>query len=185
MKEYADVLRKEYTLPLSLKNVFLILIFSYLTFCGAMIKVYTPFTPVPFTLQNFVLFISVYFLKEKDISISQLLYILFGFIGVPVFAVGLTGAAIFLGPTAGYLLGFVIAGALMAFFYNRIKQKNYIKIFILFLTGAILILLFGTLHLAFIYGFGIKKAIMVGFLPFIFTDILKVMAASLIYRIVK
>lgn len=185
MKQYINILSKDFYMPLSLRKAFFVLFFSYLTFCGAMIKIYLPFTPVPFTLQNFILFISVYYLGSKEISISQLLYILTGFLGVPVFAAGLTGAAIFLGPTAGYLLGFVISGAFMAFFYKKMEQKNYIKIFILFLSGTILILLLGTLHLAFIWGLGLKKAFFAGFLPFLITDILKALAATLLFKIIK
>lgn len=178
MNDLILILKKEYDLHFSLKKSFLILLFSYLTFCGAVIKIYTPLTPVPFTLQNLILFISIYYLSAKETGISQLLYILFGFIGLPVFAAGFTGAAIFLGPTAGYLIGFVLSGVIMAFIYNRIKIKNFIKIVLLFSTGAILILVCGTLHLAFIYGTGIKKGIIMGFLPFILTDIFKAFVAA-------
>ncbi len=185
MREYIDILRKEYVVPIPINKTFSILLFSYLTFCGAMIKIYVPFTPVPFTLQNFVLFISIYYLGSKEVGISQLLYILLGFIGAPVFAVGLSGIAIFIGPTAGYLIGFVVSGFLMAFFYNKIKRKNYFNRFLTFWGGALLILLFGTLHLAFIYGLGLKKAFIIGFLPFLIPDTFKALVAALFYKIIK
>ncbi len=185
MNNFTDVLKKEYEISVPLKKFLFVLFFSYLTFCGAMIKIYVPFTPVPFTLQNFILFISIYYLSSKEVSISQLLYIFIGFIGAPVFAAGFTGASIFLGPTAGYLIGFVISGTFMAFIYSKIKSKNCLKIFLLFLSGAVLILLSGVLHLAFVYGFGFKRAFLAGFLPFIVTDTFKALGAALIFKFKK
>lgn len=176
---------REIEIPLVFKRNFLILFFSYLTFCGALIKIYLPISPVPFTLQNLILFISVYYLNSKEVGLSQTLYILAGYIGLPVFAAGLTGMAAFIGPTAGYLLGFIIAGMFISYIYNRKKERNFWGVFFIFMTGALIILLSGTLHLAFVYGMGLKKAIIIGFLPFLITDTLKVIIASALYKVLK
>lgn len=180
---------KEIEIPIVFKRSFLIIFFSYLTFCGALIKIYLPGTPVPFTLQNLMLFISIYYLNSKEVGLSQALYILAGYIGLPVFATGLTGMTAFIGPTAGYLLGFIIAGMFISYIYNkynnRKSQRKFFGIFFIFMFGAFLILLFGTLHLAFIYGIGLEKAIAIGFLPFLITDTLKVIIASALYKVLK
>jgi biotin transport system substrate-specific component len=180
-----SLFNKEIEIPVVFKRSFLLLFFSYLTFCGALIKIYLPVSPIPFTLQNLMLFISVYYLNSKEIGLSQALYILAGYVGLPVFAAGLTGMAAFVGPTAGYLIGFIIAGIFISYIYNRNRQKTFWRMFFIFMSGAIIILLSGTLHLAFIYGIGLKKAIVIGFLPFLITDTIKVLIASSFYKVLK
>ncbi len=170
------------TAPVSMsrqtERIIMMAIFSILTFAAAMIRIQTPFTPVPFTLQTFVLFLSVYHLSAKENGLSQASYILAGMIGAPVFAAGLTGALAIAGPTAGYLAGFIVAGMLMSFAVSKIKTLTYLKAVAVFSAGSMIILTLGTMHLAFVYGLGIEKAFAAGFVPFIAAEAMKIAAAA-------
>jgi biotin transport system substrate-specific component len=171
------ILTKDIVIKKEIESIIKIFLFSFLMFIGSLIKIYLPWTPVPITLQTFFLFISVYYLNPKEIGISQSIYILAGLIGLPVFAAGLTGMVALIGPTAGYLLGFIIAGVVMALFKEKISN---LKIFWLFIFGMIIYLFFGALHLIVFYKISINAALKTAIIPFIPGDILKIIAAYII-----
>ena len=81
--------------------------FSVLTATGAL--VFLPLYPVPITLQTLFAYLSGAVLGPWLGAASQIIYILLGAIGLPVFAGGRAGLATLLGPTGGYLFGFVAA----------------------------------------------------------------------------
>jgi biotin transport system substrate-specific component len=178
-------LTNELTIGKTTERIIMVSIFSILTFAAAMIRIYTPLSPVPFTLQTFVLFISVYYLSSKESGIAQSAYILAGMIGAPVFAAGITGTIALVGPTAGYLMGFVIAGMLMSYAVSKTKKMTYVKAMAIFSAGSIIILALGTLHLVLFYKMNISAAIMAGFVMFIPYEILKAAAAASFFGIKK
>lgn len=83
--------------------------FALLTALAAQIKVFTPLSPVPLTFQTLAVLLAGTTLGPWLGSASMLFYLLLGSTGYGVFAFGDGGAAALLGPTAGYLFGFVIA----------------------------------------------------------------------------
>ncbi len=135
-----------------------------------------PFFPVPITLQTlFVLLTGV--VMGRYAVIPPFLYLVFGIMGLPVFHNGTAGIGIVLGPTGGYLVGFIPAAAIVGIIYE--KGKLWLRI-----PGIVL----GTIT---IYGFGVSwlmlsanldlvKSLLVGVIPFIPGDILKGIAAYLI-----
>lgn len=145
---------------------------SFLLTIGSLIRI--PFDPVLFTLQTLALFILALTQSPKEALASTLCYLLFASIGLPV----LDGKVNFLwitGKSAGYLLAFPIAAYLMA--YLRQKCSPFLAL----LSGQVLILFLGWVYLCFFLGF--KLAFIKGVLPFIFTGIFKVCAAtSLVQR---
>lgn len=179
MNYLISILTKEIVINKEIENITKILLFSFLTFLGSLVKIYLPYTPVPVTLQTFFLFVSVYYLNPKEIGISQSIYILAGLIGLPVFAVGLTGMIALIGPTAGYLLGFIIAGIIMAVLKERTKI-TFLKIFFIFFLGIMIVYLFGIAHLCFIYKTNIITAIKIGIIPFLAGDMIKISIASMV-----
>jgi biotin transporter BioY len=82
--------------------------FGALTAIGALISI--PLQPVPVTLQTLFLYLAGSLLGGRVGALSQIIYVILGVIGLPVFSGGKAGLGVFLGPTGGYLLGF-IAGA--------------------------------------------------------------------------
>ncbi|MEI7640116.1 MAG: biotin transporter BioY [bacterium] len=172
------VLKKEIVMSKTTQRVLLTLLFSYLTFCAALIKIYTPLSVIPFTTQTFVLFMAMYFLNPKEAGISQALYIVAGLIGAPVFAVGITGALALVGPTAGYLAGFVISAVVMAYLMSKTGKLSYIKAALIFSLGALIVLTFGTLNLILVYKMPVGAALMAGFLPFAGIEVVKIFTAA-------
>ena len=82
-------------------------------FVAACAQVVIPTLPVPFTGQTFGVLLVGGALGFRRGAISLLLYLLIGAIGLPIFASGKSGVDIVLGATGGYLVGFVVAGAIV------------------------------------------------------------------------
>ena len=159
-----------------------IVFFAYLTFAFSFVRVYTPVTPVPFTLQNLALFVSLYFLSSKHASLSQFLYISAGLIGLPVFAAGISGMLFLTGPTAGYLVGFVAAAFVMGKLMRLSGKIGFVKAALIFVAGDIIILTAGMLHLALVYKMGFTAAFAIGFAPFVAGDAIKIAAAASLFK---
>jgi len=83
--------------------------FALLTVIGAKIRVPLPFTPVPGTLQTIPVLLAGILLGARAGASSQILYLSLGMAGIPVFALAGAGPAYLLGPTGGFLPGFVAA----------------------------------------------------------------------------
>ncbi|MCM8774034.1 MAG: biotin transporter BioY [Candidatus Omnitrophica bacterium] len=159
-----------------------VMVFTLLMIFSANIRIPLFFTPVPITLQNFIIFLSVLYLKDKA-WISQTIYIILGAIGLPVFAKGGAGLSYFLGPTGGYLIGFILSSFICGWLireYGNVKNFNLYRYFLIFLLGSMIILFSGVLWLSFILGFSLRKALMLGMFPFILGDTFKSLLASII-----
>ncbi|HDQ25643.1 MAG TPA: biotin transporter BioY [bacterium] len=165
------------------KAVFFIGAFAALTFLGSLVRVYLPFTPVPVTLQTLFVFLSVYYLRPGHAGLSQSLYIFAGLIGAPVFAAGITGALILVGPTAGYLAGFIVAAVVMAFLYGKAGKMSVLKAAVIFTAGTVIIYSLGILNLVLVYKLSPVQAFTAGALPFIPGDVLKIAAAAAFCKI--
>ncbi len=154
--------------------------FVLLTALGAYVYIPLGFTPVPITLQTFFVLLSGAILGKKYGFISQIAYILLGATGLPLFLSGTFGFAHLLGPTGGYILGFVIASYLI----GKILQykDSTAAIFIALIVGEAIILSLGAGWLWVGLGFSLSKAFYLGALPFIPGDIIKLMAAFIICK---
>ena len=86
-----------------------------------------PFSPVPITLTNFAVFLSIYILGMKYGTISLLIYLALGTIGLPVFSSFSGGLGKLAGPTGGYLFGFIFL-ALIHGFMLRFHKKTFASI---------------------------------------------------------
>ena len=89
---------------------------------------------VPFTLQTFAVFCALQILGGKNGTISIALYIFLGIIGVPVFSGFQGGAAHIMGPTGGYIIGFIFSGLCYLLFEPLITKKPKLKIPVLILS---------------------------------------------------
>jgi biotin transport system substrate-specific component len=135
-----------------------------------------PFIPVPFTLQTlFVLLAGAVMHRYAVVPVS--LYVILGALGLPVFHNGIGGIGILLGPTGGYIIGFVFAALLVGLAYEHASRSLRIG----GLAAATLIIYaFGISWLMVSLGRGIVPAFTAGILPFIAGDIVKAGAAYLI-----
>jgi biotin transport system substrate-specific component len=165
---------------LNSKGMILCALFAALTASGALIAIPIPFSPIPISLQALFVFLSGAILGSNLGALSQLVYLLLGILGLPVFARGASGIGVVIGPTGGYLAGFVIAAYIIGFIFERkIKSTVTIDALVMFLGMAIYYIT-GTIWLMRVMDLGVVKAITAGILPFLPGDILKVIIAAII-----
>lgn len=93
-------------------------LFTALTAVASQIIIPLPFTPVPINLATLSVFLAGGLLGAKGGAISQLIYLLLGAVGVPVFAGFTGGPGIVAGPTGGYIIGYVLAAWAIGFLIN-------------------------------------------------------------------
>ncbi|MFW6135159.1 MAG: biotin transporter BioY [Elusimicrobiota bacterium] len=116
----------------SLRDMILASLFAALTGLGAFMVI--PVYPIPFTLQTLFTYLSAILLGRKIGTLSQIIYILLGIIGLPVFSAGKAGPGVILGPTGGYLWGFIISAYTMGIL---VEKKNINRIKVLSLSEAL------------------------------------------------
>lgn len=172
MKPVARILSKPLFIPSEIGFPLGIVLFAFLTALGAYIYIPLPFTPVPITLQTLFVLLSAVNLGPIRGALAQTLYLLLGVFGVPFFAGGVSGIAVLFGPTGGYLVGFILATALVGVIYR--KRSSSLSLILGLLAGEFVIFLFGVLFLSFYMKITISKAIVLGLVPFIPGESLKV-----------
>lgn len=154
-----------------------ILIGSLVLAASAQIQV--PMYPVPMTMQTYAVLI-IGALGGRVIGVGAIAaYLLEGAMGLPVFAGGASTAAFF-GPTAGFLIGFLISGALAAFAAERGLLRGWVSAIAALTVAHLAVFIPGVLWLSTFVGF--EKAIAVGFVPFIAGTVLKTGLAVLTVR---
>lgn len=142
-----------------------------LTAIGSYLLIPLPFSPVPITLQTFFALFSGLILGKKVGLTSQLVYLLLGSVGLPVFAGGTGGIGIFFSPTGGFLMAFPIA----AYVAGTAKDLSdpYKTSGILALATAIIYLL-GVVFMIIGWDFSFIGALTAGVVPFLPGDIFKI-----------
>ncbi len=155
-------------------------IINLLLIACAQIRIPLPFTPVPITGQTFGVLLAGALLGSRYGTAVVFSYVVQGAIGLPVFAGWKGGIATLLGPTGGYILGFVPA----AFLVGRLLELGWYRrlgtIFAAFLIGNFVIYFFGLPWLAFFVGW--NHVLEMGLLPFLPGDLIKLMMAIWVVR---
>jgi len=131
---------------------------------------------IPFSAQSLVVFYLAGVLKPRLTGLLVLTYLGLGVLGLPVFAEGTSGFAKIIGPSGGFLYGFLISGFLISFLVDsqQVKAlKSYIFIMIL---GTIVLFICGLGQLT--YQFGFEKALEYGFYPIWKMALVKAFLAS-------
>ena len=145
-------------------------------------KVQIPFYPVPMTMQTFVVLVLGISYGPTLGGATVLLYLVLGSLGLPVFAgtpeKGI-GLAYMIGPTGGYLIGFVLAAMAAGYLAERGWDRKMIPTFLAMLIGNILIYVPGLLWLGNVVGWD-KPVLEWGLTPFIFGDLAKIVLAMLV-----
>ncbi|MCH9627899.1 MAG: Biotin transporter BioY [Chlamydiales bacterium] len=136
------------------------------------------FTPVPITLQSFAVLMVGGLLGSKRGALAVMTYLVEGALGLPVFAGGLAGPAVLLGPRGGYLFAFVAAAFLVGWLLERGWKQSYLLTVSTLTLGTLTILAVGTAWLSIYVGAG--NALALGFYPFLIGGVCKIAAAALI-----
>ena len=149
-----------------------------ITMIGLMTAVTCILGPLSLPLP-FAVFLSIYILGMKYGTISLLIYLALGTIGLPVFSSFSGGLGKLAGPTGGYLFGFIFLALIHGFFMLRFHKKTFASIIGMTL-GMIACYLFGTIWLALHMSLTFKAALMIGVIPYLPGDAVKIALAAII-----
>lgn len=146
-------------------------------------------TTVPFTLQTFGVFMAVGLLGGKKGTISVLVYILLGAVGVPVFAGFSGGVGVLFGTTGGYIVGFLLSGLVYWAMTAAFGEKLPIMI-VAMVLGLIVCYAFGTAWFMIVYAkntapIGLMTALGWCVFPFIIPDCIKIALAVVLTKQLK
>ena len=140
------------------------------------LSIHIPISPVPISLGILGIFLAVYINGWLYGSLSCLIYLLIGFAGVPVFTDFTAGITKLAGPTGGYMLGYIPLALIAGFFITKFENKIPLHILGMIL-GTVVCYAFGTAWLAISLKMNLPAALMAGVVPYIPTDIIKMIIA--------
>lgn len=166
------------------RNVFLdmFMILCSVAFMAVMANIRIPLWPVPITMQTFGVFLIAFFFGSRKGFLAILAYILAGLVGVGVFAGYKSGIAIFLGPTAGYIIGFLFMALVVGWLIEKGYGRNKGSVLFCMLVGEVILYVFGLTGLWLYLGnVSFIKVLMLGFVPFIVGDVLKILGAVALF----
>ena len=153
-----------------------------LTAVGAYI--YVPIGPVPIILSTLFVVLTGLLLGSRWGLISMALYLLVGAIGIPVFAGGRGGFAHFLGPTGGYLFGYLISSWITGLISER-SNRLLIWDVVAVVIGSLTLYACGVPWLKIVTQMSWQKAVLAGVLPFLIGDAIKASVAVILARSVR
>ena len=155
---------------------------------GAFISI--PLGPVPFTLQNFFVFMTGLLLTPFYAGLTVFIYVLLGLIGIPLFAGFSGGFQTVFSPTFGFLISFIIGAAFISKFAHG--EKNFGKIMIVLVLAEVIFYAIGLPYMYYILNnvmgssINVSKMFSIGMIPFIIPDMIKAIVAAIIApRILK
>ena len=164
-----------------LRSVLLVVGGAFLIFLTARVSVVIPGNPVPYTLQNVGILVAGGALGLRRGGLAAILYVALGVIGLPFFAEGRGGLSVILGARGGYLVGFIVAAALV----GRLAELGWDRLIGgaigATLLGTIVIYVIGVPWLAVAAGMAPGDAIANGLVPFLVTDAVKLLAAAAVF----
>jgi len=168
----ADVLRHS-------KVVDVVLVLSGTAFIvlAALVTIPLPFTPVPITMSTFAVMATGAVLGSARGALSAALYLVIGAAGAPVFSAGHSGVAF---PTFGYIVGFVVAALIVGQLARLRADRHVGTTLLLGAVGSVVIYAFGVPWLAVALGVDLGQAILLGVVPFLIGDTVKIFVLSAI-----
>ena len=171
-------------------KVLMSLLMACFTGIMAQIIIPLPWTPVPITAQTFAVLCSGLFLGKKYGCLSQIFYVILGVAFIPWFG-GMTGGLeILLGSTGGFLIGFIIASYFIGYITEKYANaRNFTR-----MTAVIGIANFALIYIPGLAGlalfltsqgtsFGVMDLLMMGLIPFIAGDIVKILGAATVSKV--
>lgn len=163
-------------------------------FIAAIICIFAPMSvpigPIPVSLTNLVLYFAIFILSTRGTTISYIVYLLLGIVGLPVFSGYAGGIAKVAGPTGGYLVGFIPMIVVMGIVYNKIALKNKLAVNVVItvvgmVAGTLIAYALGTLWFVIEMDCTWEYAMSVCVIPFIPFDLGKIAIANILGRAVR
>ena len=147
-----------------------------------------PISPVPISLASMAVYLAVTVLGMRLGTLSCLIYLLLGLVGLPVFSGGSAGAAKLFGPTGGYLVGYLFLALIAGAFVGRYTENKWKSIAFAapgMVLGTMVLYALGTAWLAYSAGMDFQAALWAGVIPFIPGDLVKMVIAVLLGSAVR
>ena len=157
-------------------------LFAALTAVGAFLAI--PIGPVPIVLQNMFVYLAGLLLGGRWGLASVGVYLLAGACGLPVFAGGLGGIGRFIGPTGGYLIGYLPTVFLIGKISQKIRPQMFSDVLAM-ICGTLVLYACGVSWLKIITAVSPAKAMALGMYPFLIGDALKIAAAAAIAKALR
>ena len=159
-----------------LLDAVLVVLFSAVVALTAQVEI--PLWPVPLTLQTLGVLFTGAVLGSRRGALALLLYLTEGTLGLPVFAGGASGVGYMLGPTGGYLVGFVVAAGVVGWLAQRGWDRRLVWAAVAMVIGNVIIYVCGVAWLAVFLG-DLWGALVKGMLLFVVGDLIKIAVAAL------
>lgn len=161
------------------KQMVLIALMTAVTCVLGPLSIPLPFSPVPISLTNFAIFLAIFVLGMKSGTISFIIYLLLGAVGVPVFSSFRGGLQVLAGPTGGYLIGFIFLALIMGFALDHFDRK-LVPTIIGMIIGMAVCYAFGTVWLAKLLSLSFKEGLMMGVIPYLAGDAAEIIIAAIV-----
>jgi biotin transport system substrate-specific component len=149
---------------------------------AALAQVEIPLWPVPITGQTLAVLLVGASLGAGRGALSMVLYALVGTLGAPIFSDHTAGAAVLLGPTGGYIVGFVLAAAFTGWLAQRRWERGLLRGMLAFVAGSGVVFLIGLPWLKVSLGLTWGETLQSGLAPFIVGGVIKAVIAALALR---
>ncbi len=160
----------------AVQNAALVGGFSLAIGLSARVAVPLPFTPVPLTMQTLAVLLTGMVLGKRLGALALVAYLAEGLAGLPVFAPGAMGMARLVGPTGGYLIGFIFAAALVGALAERGWDRRVSTTILAMVLGNLVIYAFGVIWLSVFMPAPVALA--QGMVPFLVGDAVKIALAA-------
>lgn len=155
-------------------------IFAALTCIFAMISI--PFGPVPINMAHIAIFLSAAFLGPYLGFLSQIIYILIGLIGLPVFSNFTGGLSHLIGPTGGFIMAYPIVAYVSGALFQKLLSKSTYKLIIVIYIGWFIEYVMGVSYYSYIMDTPLYLALSVCVAPFILGDLCKSIACIILIK---
>lgn len=139
---------------------------------------------VPISLTNLVIYISAFLLGSKKGTLSYIIYLLLGLVGLPVFSGFTGGVGKLAGPTGGYLIGFILLAYIVGFCVEKFEGKLYMYA-IGMIAGLAIAYFFGTVWFVYQMKVTFVAALSSCVFPFLIGDALKIIVAVIAAPIIQ
>jgi len=175
---YIDILQPEKSIPQKARNIAIVISASWLLAISAQFSFNLPFSPVPVTGQTLAVLLIGSLLGKNQGAAAVGLYLLQGAAGLPVFAGGKSGFITLVGPTGGYLIGFIAAAYIVGILAELRYNKSLIYTGFSMLIGTLVIYIFGLFWL--VQFVGESSALQLGLFPFLVGDFVKILSGVIV-----
>lgn len=158
----------------------LVLIVSGAALTAVAAQIAVPLWPVPITGQTLAVLLVGASLGALRGALSMVVYAAMGVVGLPVFSDASSGWSVVLGPTGGYILGFILSAALTGWIAQRAWDRKIVAAFLSFTAGTVVTFAVGLPWLAAVLQLDLAQTLASGLLPFIPGGIIKALLAAAI-----